>query len=589
MNTRWSAITKWMVLVFGVVVSIWLLFSFSQAIAPTLIAVILAYLLNPPTNWLCRRVGWPRGLAVIVIIIIAVLLLALAPVIITPSLVAIISNIDLDITSFLPFLQNVAGQSLHLGPITLSFADLIQQFQQEFQAMLAPLATGALQFASGLAISLYWAVYIVVLMFWLLKDSYRLEGWMFGHIPPTYRNEVGQLLHEMGSIWGSFFRGEIVLGVAVGALVGVSMWILGLPNVLLLALISGLMEFVPTIGPVLAAMVGVLVALVFGSSWLPLNPLIMAVVVAIVYIIVFQFEQIYLLPRIVGRRVRLHPAVVFAGTIIGASQIGLMGVLIAAPVMASVRLFGGYVYRKLLDMEPFAEKDESDTVGLAWRGTIRGQPVAAVLFDLDGTLIDTDDAMLQRWARRLGPLQRLFPHRDAIPFLRHWLMLAEGPINWLLTQFDRLSLDDEALRLNRWLQTMLGLKSPTDMVLIPGVAEMLTTLRQDYRLALVTSRGRASTEHFLQSTGLDGMFELVITADDVRRLKPHPEPVLTAAAGLGLAPEQCVMVGDTTVDIYAARAAGARTAGVLCGFGSRRDLESADLVLESTADLTQWL
>lgn len=589
MNTRWSATTKWMVIVFSVVVGIWLLFSFNQAIPPTLIALILAYLLNPPTNWLCRHMGWPRGLAVIVVLLMTVLALALAPLIITPSIMSIVNNINLDVTSLLPFLEKLGTQTLSIGPLTVSFADISQQAQQQFQSLLTPMASGALQLVSGVAISLYWGLYVVVLVFWLLKDSYRLEGWLFAHIPPAYRQEIGQLLQELGGIWGSFFRGEIMLGVVVGTMVGISMWILGLPNVLLLALFSGLMEFVPTVGPLLAWVFGVLAALAFGSSWLPVNHWILALIVAIVYIVIFQIEQIYLLPRIVGRRVRLHPAVVFMGTMVGASQIGLLGVLIAAPAMASVRLFGGYAYRKLLDMEPFAERNEVDTTVLEWRGMIRGQAITAVLFDLDGTLIDTDDYLLKRWAKRMGPLQRLFPEQDPTPFLRHWLILAEGPINWLITQLDRLNLDDETRRVNRWLRRILGLKSPQDMTLIPGVADMLAQLQPSYRLALVTTRGRASTEHFLQTTGIADYFDVVITADDVRRLKPHPEPLLMAAEKLGVEPEQCVMVGDTTVDISAARSAGARVVGVLCGFGTKRDLEAADLVLASTTDLTLWL
>lgn len=589
MNTRWSTTTKWMVIVFGVVTGIWLLFTFNQAIPPTLIALILAYLLNPPTNWLCRHVGWPRGLAVIVVLLMTVLVLALAPVIITPSFVSIVNNINLDITSVLPFLEKLGTQTLTVGPLTLSFADFGQQAQQQFQSLLTPLASGALQLVSGVAISVYWGIYVVVLVFWLLKDSYRLEGWLFAHTPPAYREEMGQLLRELGGIWSSFFRGEILLGIAVGTMVGISVWILGLPNVLLLALFSGLMEFVPTIGPLLAWVFGVLVALVFGSSWLHVNHWVLAMIVATVYIIIFQIEQIYLLPRIVGRRVRLHPAVVFMGTVVGASQIGLLGVLIAAPSIASVRLFWSYAYRKLLDMEPFTDRGEATTAALEWRGMIRGQAIVAVLFDLDGTLIDTDDHVLKRWAERMGPLQPLFPNQDPTPFLRHWLMLVEGPINWLITQVDRISLDDEAMRINRCLRSILGLKSPQDMTLIPGVADTLARLKQSYRLALVTTRGRALTEHFLQATGIADYFDVVITADDVRRLKPHPEPILTAAKQLGVEPEQCVMVGDTSVDVHAARSAGARVVGVLCGFGTRRDLEAADLVLENTTDLTLWL
>ena len=87
---------------------------------------------------------------------------------------------------------------------------------------------------------------------------------------------------------------------------------------------------------------------------------------------------------------------------------------------------------------------------------------------------------------------------------------------------------------------------------------------------------RATAVHFLEQHGLTQLFDTVVASDDVRRLKPHPEPVQLAAANLGLEPAACVMVGDTTVDIHAAHAAGARSVAVLCGFGSERELSDAD-------------
>ncbi len=108
-------------------------------------------------------------------------------------------------------------------------------------------------------------------------------------------------------------------------------------------------------------------------------------------------------------------------------------------------------------------------------------------------------------------------------------------------------------------------------------------------MGLVTTRGRQTTEQFLTDQGLLDLFEVIVTRDDVRRLKPHPEPILQAMEKLGAEPERCVMVGDTSVDVMAARAANINSIAVLCGFGQRKDLKDADIILESTIDLTQRL
>jgi HAD superfamily hydrolase (TIGR01509 family) len=118
---------------------------------------------------------------------------------------------------------------------------------------------------------------------------------------------------------------------------------------------------------------------------------------------------------------------------------------------------------------------------------------------------------------------------------------------------------------------------------------MLTTLAERYRLAVVTSRSRREADAFLAQYGLSDIFHAVVTRSDVRRLKPHPMPVRMAADKLGVPPEQCVMVGDTGVDMRSAQAAGALMIGVLCGFGEMNDFEDADLVIDSPAQLGEWL
>ena len=223
------------------------------------------------------------------------------------------------------------------------------------------------------------------------------------------------------------------------------------------------------------------------------------------------------------------------------------------------------------------------------RGFIAGQRILGVLFDLDGTLADTDDTAINKAAARLGCLQRLFPGGDARPLLRRLLMAVEGPMNWTLTQLDRFQLDDEAFRLNAFRHRLFGHRQREEMILIPGVEAALRQISSDYQVAMVTTRDHETATHFVQAHGLAPFFDAIVSRSDVRYLKPNPEPVLLAAKRLGLAPGACVMVGDTAVDVRAGRAAGTRTVGVLCGFGQRKELSGADVILASTADLPQLL
>ncbi len=213
--------------------------------------------------------------------------------------------------------------------------------------------------------------------------------------------------------------------------------------------------------------------------------------------------------------------------------------------------------------------------------------IRALCFDVDGTLNDTDDLAVERLARWLRPLGWLLsPQRTA----RRLVMWAETPGNALIGIPDRFGLDDELYglieRLNRYRSRPLR-----HFRLIDGVRPMLMALRERYPMSIVSARDEASTHAFLQATGLAEFFICVAGATTAEHTKPYPDPILWAAEKMGVPPEACLMVGDTTVDIRAGRAAGAQTVGVLCGFGEAEELQraGADLIIPSTAELPTHL
>ncbi len=212
--------------------------------------------------------------------------------------------------------------------------------------------------------------------------------------------------------------------------------------------------------------------------------------------------------------------------------------------------------------------------------------IAAVLFDLDGTLMDTDDQMTERVGRWLSRLH--LPHAERLA--RRLVMLFESPVNGLVTLLDRLGLDKPLLDL---LQRLGHGRKPHRRVfhIIPGAAEMLAGLRGRYRLGVVTTRSETEAEAFIAQHQLQDIFEFVIGRTSTRRLKPHPEPVRLASLQMDIPVERCLMVGDTTMDIRSAVAAGAPAAGVLCGYGTRKELEQAGatVVVEHITDLAALL
>jgi phosphoglycolate phosphatase len=213
--------------------------------------------------------------------------------------------------------------------------------------------------------------------------------------------------------------------------------------------------------------------------------------------------------------------------------------------------------------------------------------VEAILFDLDGTLMDTDDQAVETLARYLQRLHWPHPRRAA----RRLIMASEAPGNMMMTLIDALGLDTPLMAFTDRLRRLRGLRTRANFCIIAGVAEMLGGLDGRYRLAVVTTRGRSEAEAFLEKYNLRDVFEVLVTRESTRRYKPHPAPVRHAARLLGVPVEGCVMVGDTTVDVKSARRAGAWAVGVLCGFGEREELEraGAHVILEHTAQLASLL
>ena len=213
--------------------------------------------------------------------------------------------------------------------------------------------------------------------------------------------------------------------------------------------------------------------------------------------------------------------------------------------------------------------------------------IQAVLFDVDGTLSDTDDQWASRMERILRPMRFILPSMSNRQFARRLIMALETPSNSVYTLLDRLNLDASAFRVLQWVSRVSRPKTPQRFWIIPGVIEMLEILRTRYPLGVVSARDETSTLRFLDQFQFASCFSAVATSQTCRYTKPFPDPVLWTARQLGIAPEHCLMVGDTTVDIRAGRSAGTQTVGVLCGFGTQDELRRAgvDEIIPSTADL----
>ena len=230
--------------------------------------------------------------------------------------------------------------------------------------------------------------------------------------------------------------------------------------------------------------------------------------------------------------------------------------------------------------------------------TLDRSRIRALCFDVDGTLADTDDHLVVRIAALLDALP-LVSGRRAEKLARQAVMAAETPVHAAYAKLDELGLDVPLSALRERLQAIRrrGLdparsrnpeaidEVPHDM--IAGVRDMIVVLAGHYPMCTISTGGAPRVERFLEHYGVREHFVEVIGAQTTRRMKPHPEPLRFAAAAMQVAPDECLMIGDTTIDIRTGVSAGAQTVGVLCGFGLEDELRAtgAQMILPTTSDL----
>lgn len=194
----------------------------------------------------------------------------------------------------------------------------------------------------------------------LLGGADKIPPVLFRAAPDGYEDDARRLLTDLAAVWDAYVRGNFYLGLIMGFAMWVLAIVLGLPNPLFLAFIAFSMEFIPNIGPTISNLAAVSLALVGGSSTFPeMSPFLLAGIIFILWIILQQIEAIILVPRIVGESLKLHPAIVVLSVIWGGSIGGLIGVIIAPPLVASIRIILQYFYGRLTGRAAFVDHDEN--------------------------------------------------------------------------------------------------------------------------------------------------------------------------------------------------------------------------------------
>ncbi|PWB54130.1 MAG: hypothetical protein C3F13_07505 [Anaerolineales bacterium] len=348
---RWPYGTKLTISLLLLAFFIYLLSRFQEIIAPIVIAVIIAYILNPMVNAIQNRLHLPRALIILLTYLLAIAMLAIILVAIIPWMGANIEQLQINPQQLVSTIENTLAQEYRVAGFTIHPGALVGQLIGALQGLIQPVVGQTVTLVKNIITSIIWIVFVFLVSFYLIKDGSKLGEWFSSHLPPEYLPDYRWIQSEVNLIWSAFFRGQLLLSTIVAALFIVVGLIIGLPFAIVMGILAGLLEFFPSIGHGIWLVTASLLAFFLGSTWLPLPNWAFTLLVIGLHLIFEQFDLNYLIPRIVGRRVHLPPLVVILGIVAGALVAGVIGIPLAAPTIASLRVIGRYIFANLFDID----------------------------------------------------------------------------------------------------------------------------------------------------------------------------------------------------------------------------------------------
>jgi len=340
-----------LILVAAAVIAV-VLYAGREALGPFIVGLLLVYLLSPGVEWLARQ-GLPRSLAILVVYAITVFVVVEGLNVMLRPLVDQIRQFGDDLPGLVDRLRAQLEQlgAVYRGlelPATVRTAidEWFQRLRSGDVGIDPSVLLPVLQATTGFVVTILAFLIVPVWAFYLLKDRPALTRAFEASMPPEWRSDVDAVREIVGRVFGSWVRGQLLLGITVGIATFAGLGLLGMAVdpifgrfAVLLAVIAGVLELLPIIGPIIAAVPAILIAATAGLE--------AAGAAFLLYLGIQQVENNLLVPKIQGDATNLHPSAVMLALIVGGAVAGLLGAILALPVTAAGRDVYRYLFARL--------------------------------------------------------------------------------------------------------------------------------------------------------------------------------------------------------------------------------------------------
>lgn len=289
-----------------------------------LIAALLAYLLDPLVRLLMRRTRLTRPRGAGLVFVFFILLLASLPAALGTVVVGQFQRIMTELVEAVTALERWIAQPIELLGYRIYPQLLLDNLEQAAGSVLSTLPEGSFNILSGVTTNLLLGLVVLVSVYYFLKDGPKIKSWLVDFAPTAYRGDVQRLLDEIDEVWGVFLRVQLLIFVVLAILMA-----------------GGTFS----------------VIWLFRTGLLAFSPLGFILLLILVYAAAQQVDNLWLRPQLMGRRLHIHPGLVFAGLTAALVVGGVLGALIIVPLMATVMVIGRYIYSQLLDLPPWPQDE----------------------------------------------------------------------------------------------------------------------------------------------------------------------------------------------------------------------------------------